>query len=170
MTTVSQQLLYPNHYSPDSEAPIDVRSTHTSETEKYTQSPSFNNIDEFDSTKNDFTSDGLMRHNPHHDWQCNLNHPVDMPNKRQKLIHFNQFQSLLQYIWQSIKNQKRPLLQSLKLALRPTKGLLMLKLQLEKIAFETSTVSLLADARTHGRLPIYHRGHQSGSNHDRTNS
>ena len=26
-----------------------------------------------------------MRHHPHHKWQYNLNHPVDMPNKRRKI-------------------------------------------------------------------------------------
>ena len=73
------------HYSPDSEAPSDVRSTFTSETEEYKQSPFFNEIDDLDSLQHDLKSNGLKRHHPHDDWQCNLNHPVDMPNKRQKI-------------------------------------------------------------------------------------
>ena len=39
------------HYSPDSEAPSDLRSTYTSETEEYAQTTSLNDIDTIGSTK-----------------------------------------------------------------------------------------------------------------------
>ena len=73
------------HYSPDSEAPSDVKSTFTSETEEYEQSQFSNEIDDIDSLPNDLPSTGTKRDHLHDYWQSNLNHPVDMPNKRQKI-------------------------------------------------------------------------------------
>ena len=53
-----------------------------------------------------------MRHHPHHDWQCNLNHPVDMPNKRRK-INSLQSISIPATVYMAIETNPKQILQSI---------------------------------------------------------
>ena len=89
------------HYSPDSEAPSDVRSNYTSETEEYMQTTASNDIDTMVSTKDDLPSDEPMSKHTHlrrkyeqfnaYTWEHSLNHPVDFPTKRHKAFHNSHF-------------------------------------------------------------------------------
>ena len=74
-------------------------------------------------------------------WQHNLNHPLDMPNKRLKTNSLHSI-PIPATVYLAVENNSKQTLQpiSLKLTLTPLEGHLNQKQRLEKIMVETCTI------------------------------